>query len=566
MRAWWENFQSWFGALEPLAQIGLGLLAPLAVWLIARSVGRPPKAVQPPSALASAEARAPQRPKAPEAAQPSAPPRRPPAPAPEPEAPLGEFFELSPDARTLVGQALGVLRGKAERERDAALAVAVAEAEEGRGAPLVARVQTEYDRAPTAQFRAEAAWRLGALLYAERRSQALALFREATEAAPHQAAGWLGLAMALRAGDPAKSAEALTRAEAVVRDRRTKAAILAERARQERAAGASAAALRAAEESVALWRPSTVEAGPAGEEAQVALAAALGIFGEAASDFGDRAQARKRFAEAAELTAYLATRRPSDAERALAAGAAADRLAEFDEAQEMALRTALVEVAGRAAPPPPYDDSAEIRQAAVTAVKIGDALRARGSQEEAYDQYAEALAGFETLARRDSSSATARRDRAMALERLGDAAFALGDLGEARARYEANLRLREAQAAAAPAEAETRRDLALALIKLADLGKAQGEPGAAQGYELALALARGLARAEPRNVASAHLLALALDRMATLAPPAQARARYEEIRGVLRPLDEVGLLGAEQTAMLEAVEAHLDGLNEPMRA
>lgn len=252
-----------------------------------------------------------------------------------------------------------------------------------------------------------------------------------------------------------------------------------------------------------------------------------------------------------ELTAYLATRRPADVERAWAAGEAADRMADFDEAEAKAREAARAALAaGRA-------EAAGRREAAVTALKIGDALRARGEVAQARTHYSEALADFEALALRDPSGATARRDRAVALERLGDVDFVLGDLGAARERYEANLQIRETRAAAAPEDGEARRDLALALIKLADLGRLEEEPGVEGRYERALRLARALVEADPQDVASAHVLVLALDRAATLAPEDEAQVLYEEILRLLRPLEGQGRLSADQSAMLAAVEAHL---------
>lgn len=566
MSAWWENVKVWFLGLAPEARIAAVLGGILLVVALAVLVLRPRNARKAAEsrALAAPQTRPAARRIEPAAAL-SGDSRRPAAAEPRrvaPQAPKesGQYVDLSPRERVLVDQAVSDFRRKAEKTRDAALTAAVAKAEEGRGADLLAWAEGEHQRAVGVQARADAAWRLGGLLWPENKSRALALYREAAELAPHLATAWLALALALRAGDPVRSAEALERAAAAARDPKTKAAILAERADQARAADEAAVAAAAAEESAALWRPYTLEAGSSGEAAQGALAAVLGTLGEAARDLGERARARKAFAEAADLATYLATRRPADSERAWAAGEAADRLADLDETDE-ALGAAIAEISAAGA-----GDREARREAAVTAIKIGDSLRLRGKLTEARSHYAEALEIFDSMGRADPSSATARRDRAVALERLGDALLGLEDLGGARLRYDVNLRIREARAASAPGDPEARRDLALALIKMGDLGRMQQEPGAESRYARALDLARGLAAADPQDLAATHLLVLALDRAASAAQPAEARARYAEILSLLRPLAEQGRLSAEQQATLAAVEAHLEASGGLVRA
>ncbi|WP_026310188.1 tetratricopeptide repeat protein [Neomegalonema perideroedes] len=569
MQAWWESFWTWFGALEPPAQIAAVVAAVATLggalkWLKDNFGSKPAK---PPPALPISSRIIDESPGAVMVGgdvsggsihvhPPAVPP---PATA---GAVIGRYVDLAPDERALVEQAVDAFRRRVGRG-EPGLAAAVAAAEEGNGAKLIAKAESEYAQARGPQARAEAAWRLAGLVYPEDKRRALALYREATQAAPHQAAAWLGLSRALaETGAQDQAAEALSWAEARAREPKLKAAVLAERARRALTAGEASVALKAAGESVALWRPFSVEPGPSGEEAQAALASALGTQGRAATDLGDLAQARARLEEAVSLTTYLATRRPSDAERAWAAGAAADLLADLEEAEGAASaeaearEAALLRLKAEASAA-----SAARRETAVTAVKIGDSLRGRGDAEGARGQYAEALEIFDEIALKDPASATAKRDRAVALERLGDAAFALGDWGEARARYEANLQIREARAAADPSDAEARRDLALSLIKLADLGRAQGEPGAERRYARALDLARGLSALDPRNVSAAHVLVLALDRAATVAPEPEAKALYAEILTILRPLAEADRLSADQKAALNAVEAHVAGLN-----
>ncbi|MDD2869140.1 tetratricopeptide repeat protein [Neomegalonema sp.] len=570
MKAWWENVSVWFGALEPLAKIAVAIAGLLLLVGVLRGLlgGSRRKTVGTPFTPAASYGAPPIQPRI---TPPSAP-----APRDEPKeearpvpvsasasalplslatgSALGRYVDLEPLDRALVEQAFDAFRRRAGKGGEVGLAPILAEAEEGRGARLLARAEAEYAKAAGPQALGEAAWRLAGLTHPEDRTRALALYREATGLAPHLAGAWLGRARAAEAaGESAESVEALERAVSRAREPRLRAAVLAEQAARALAAEQTAEALRIASESAALWRPFALEQTPAGEAAQTALAAVLGSSGEAAQALGDWAQARLRFEEAMELTAYLATRRPADVERAWAAGEAADRMADFQEAEVEARQAAQAALAARRAA------AAERRESGVTAVKIGDSLRMRGKTEEARAQYAEALEIFDELALKSPSSATARRDRAVALERLGDAAFALGDLEEARRRLEASFQLREARAAVDSSDSESRRDLVLALIKLGDVGRALGEPGAEGRYGRALDLARGLPVAGPDQVPAAHVLVLALDRAATVAPAGEARALYEEIRRILQPLAEAGRLSPEQRAALSAVEAHLAG-------
>lgn len=575
MLAWWENFWAWFGGLEPPAQIAavvaaVATLGGAAKWLKDNFGAKPKK----------------DEPSIPPGQRLTPPPMvivNPPAAPAHPVKPtpghlVGQYLDLKPEERALVDQAIAAFRVKAAATKDAALSLAVEAAEAGRGGDLIARAEAEYARfgaaleklprvggeggagGEAARSRGEAAWRLAGLVYPEDKLRALALYREAATLSPAQPAAWLGLARAEAArGDQAAASKALVKAEALGGPPLVQAAVAMERAQFAAKAADAQAARSAAESAVALWRPLAAAPGAAGEEAQSQLARALGLLGAALVVQGDRVQAKARLGEASALAADLAHRRPSNTELAWAAGAALDRLTDLDDDEDEEIR-AQREEALTAHQALPAEDPESKRNAAVSLIKLGDSLRARGEIEQAAARYAEALTSFDALAAADPANAQARRDRAVALERLGDSSLAKGDLAAARARYEANLSLRQALASGDQPSAEARRDLALSRIKLADLGRAQGDPGARIQYLWALDLARGLAESDPTSVSAAHLLALALDRAALGASDQEARGRYEEILNLLKPFAAEGRLSPDQAAIIAAVEAHVKSL------
>ena len=140
------------------------------------------------------------------------------------------------------------------------------------------------------------------------------------------------------------------------------------------------------------------------------------------------------------------------------------------------------------------------RDLSVSYNRVGDVLVAQGNLAEALASYKDSLAIADRLAKADPNNAGWQRDLSVSYDKVGDVLVAQGNLAEALASYKDSLAIRDRLAKADPNNAGWQRDLSVSYEKVGDVLVAQGNLAEAlASYKDSLAIADRLAKADPNN-------------------------------------------------------------------
>ena len=146
--------------------------------------------------------------------------------------------------------------------------------------------------------------------------------------------------------------------------------------------------------------------------------------------------------------------------------------------------------------------------------KIGDVLSAVGDLTGALDSYRSGMAIARAQTARDPGNLGWQRDVLVGLERIGDVLRAQGDLHGALESYRERMAIAQALVALDPADPVGRRDLSISHSKIGNVLVALGDlPGALQSYRAALDLAHALADQDPANVLWQRDLSVSLEKI-----------------------------------------------------
>jgi len=182
------------------------------------------------------------------------------------------------------------------------------------------------------------------------------------------------------------------------------------------------------------------------------------------------------------------------------------------------------------------------RDRAVALSELGALQANQGDLAGARTSYREGLAIFRALAKADPRSAAKQRDLSISLERLGDAQAARqDDMAGARASYQDELAITRILAKADPSSAEEQRDLSVSLERIAYVQVIQGDlAGARASYQESLDIRRALAKADPTSAEEQRDLSVTLARIGSVQVDqgdlAGGRAAYQEALAIRRAL------------------------------
>jgi tetratricopeptide (TPR) repeat protein len=154
------------------------------------------------------------------------------------------------------------------------------------------------------------------------------------------------------------------------------------------------------------------------------------------------------------------------------------------------------------------------RDLALTLIRVGALLVARGDSRGALEYYARALHLCERLAAADPDNTQYQGDLGIGLLNVGDMLAARGDTDDALAHYTRSLHIVERLAAADPDNTGYQRDVSVSLDRVGDRLAARGDTdGALAHYTRALHIAERLAAADPDNTQYQGDLAVSLDKV-----------------------------------------------------
>ncbi len=285
------------------------------------------------------------------------------------------------------------------------------------------------------------------------------------------------------------------------------------------AAGDSAAALAAYEESLAVAR-NLVADDPGKEEHRRDVLARLGGVGDVRLRTGDAEGADAAYGEMLELARDLAAKGgDADAQRdlAVALGKAADMAVRTGDA--VAARAAFDEaiVIRRALAAAAPDDAGRRRDLSAGLKSGAEMVRASGDIAAALGFYDEAIAIDRGLADSDVANAAYLRDLAVGLQRQADIRFSAGDTAGAAGGYAEALTVTRRLTAIDPGNASWQRDLAVVLEKVGDVAMRDGDTaGASEAFGESAAIRERLVALDPASIVARRDFALALDRVATV--------------------------------------------------
>ena len=133
---------------------------------------------------------------------------------------------------------------------------------------------------------------------------------------------------------------------------------------------------------------------------------------------------------------------------------------------------------------------------------MGDILVQRGDLAEALENYHEASAEADRLAKTKPGNAFWQRNLSSSYERVGAVLMARGNVQDALKSFRDSLAIAEGLASAHPNDAGLQRDLSMSYVHVGDLLVAQGDlQSALKSFRDGLAIANHLAKAEPSSAA-----------------------------------------------------------------
>ncbi|MBM4113141.1 MAG: hypothetical protein FJ253_07170 [Phycisphaerae bacterium] len=246
---------------------------------------------------------------------------------------------------------------------------------------------------------------------------------------------------------------------------------------------------RVAAERAAMVGPPASGGGTATIESSRDLAHSHQLLAETLNALGDAAAARAHMAHSDAIAVDLAARYPTNpqTQRDLAVSRfkSAMRTAASDPAATAAtLRDYLAIVERLAADDP--DNAVYRRDEAVGHQRLGDALLALGSTDEALGEYRRELSISEALADADPNNFTARSDLATPLCKIGEIHLSRGELEDAKRFFDRYLEASQRCVDLDPSSSGMQRDLGVAFYKLFEWHRARaGDESRPRGERVA---------------------------------------------------------------------------------
>jgi tetratricopeptide (TPR) repeat protein len=337
------------------------------------------------------------------------------------------------------------------------------------------------------------------------------------------------------AGDSAGALEAYEESLGVVRQlaavdhddtqsQRNLSSILGKVGDIHRAAGEQPAALAAYEESLGVMRK-LADADPDNAKWQRDLGVGLANVGDVKLAAGDRAGALADYEKSLGIMRRLSAADPGDAEgQSSLAGSLTKvgdvRRAAFDFAGALAAYEESLGVMRKLAAVDP-GNTLWRRHLSLTLNRVGDMRRTPFDRAAGLTAYEEGLDVMRKLVAIDPGNADWQRDLSVSLEKVGDVLLAVGEQARARAFYEESLGVMRRLSAADPGNAQWQPDLLVNLVKASTVSE---PPSARQALGEALTIAEALARDGKLTVAQKNWPQLIRARLAAL-PPEQDEAR-----------------------------------------
>ncbi|MEZ4434039.1 MAG: protein kinase [bacterium] len=270
-----------------------------------------------------------------------------------------------------------------------------------------------------------------------------------------------------------------------------------------------------------VWQQRLVEAAPAENEWQDALAHGHDRLGNSRLDQGDLEGAERAFTEARQIRERLVAIHPDNLRWVRALGVSHDRIGDVqtergDPAAAAASFGEAAKLLSRAAAQNPTHLGWR-RDAAVGQLKVGDAAAHLDQREAALGAYEAAEAVLAALVEQEQTDIGWRRDLDVVRWRRADQLIALGRLDAAGQALDAALVDAEKITETVPGNALYRHDLAIGHFKRADLAARAGDAtAAAVAYRTAAKQLARLAEDDPSNAAVRRDLEAARGRLAAV--------------------------------------------------
>jgi tetratricopeptide (TPR) repeat protein len=348
-------------------------------------------------------------------------------------------------------------------------------------------------------------------------------------------------------GQARKTVERLTETDpANVELLRSKAAMLDEFAQTYLAAGNLDAALKNAEEGLAIQR--RIAEADGGQQALRNLSVGLVRIGDVKREQGDSAGALAAYEESLALRKTIASMEGDGAQAEFDVTVTLERIADLkrrmgDSAGALAAYEQSLAIRQRLDTSPQVDAEAR-RGVLVSLGKICDLKRQTGDASGALEACNGMLDRARRLAASDEGNTDWQRDLAIALEQLGGLKLGAGDPAGAAENYDESLTIRRRLAALDPGNTNWQRDVAIGLGLIGDVRATLGDKSASlKAQEESLVTLRNLAEADPNNNEWRQDVSIALDRVGYARVMSGdlpgALAAFEERLAVARELAEI---------------------------
>jgi tetratricopeptide (TPR) repeat protein len=199
--------------------------------------------------------------------------------------------------------------------------------------------------------------------------------------------------------------------------------------------------------------------------------------------------------------------------------------------------------------------------------KVGQARQATGDMAAALAAFDEGLAIARAVAASDLGNTLWQREVAACLDRIGDLHLAMGDRVAALADFEEAVRIVRKLAALDPQNTDWQHGLAVTLDKVGSVRQVMGDRVAAlAAYEESLAILRKLVASSPGRVGWQVDMAESLYHVSAVAEPERSRAVLQEALAVIEVLERDGKLAPDEKHWPQTIRDRLATLAPPDQA
>ena len=201
------------------------------------------------------------------------------------------------------------------------------------------------------------------------------------------------------------------------------------------------------------------------------------------------------------------------------------------------------------------------RELSVSFDRIGDLYQAKGDANAALKAFQDSLTIRQQLAQRDPNNTQWQRDLSVSFEKMGNLYQAKGDANAALKAFQDSLTIAQQLAQRDPANTEWQRDLSVSFDRIGDLYQAKDDANAAlNNYQDSLTICELLAKIDPSKVQWQTDLVISYVKLSQVQPE-NAKKLLSDALEILKTLDKDNKLNAEQKEQwLPALQEVLDSL------